>query len=204
MDLQAMDRAHRIGQKKQVTVFRFVVEHSIEQKMVERATAKLFLDALVIKQGRLNEADKSVSAQELQDMVRFGASRIFQGADAETITDEDIDIILARGSEMTKLQTEKMKQNAGNDLLNFSMTDEAKTNFQMFEGKDYTGFRASTGFDFIEPAKRERKGSGHRRTTGSQEGRRRFQVLNLCLCLPVVFVLSRAATTTSMRTTATR
>ena len=41
MDLQAMDRAHRIGQKKQVTVFRFVVEHSIEQKMVERATKKL-------------------------------------------------------------------------------------------------------------------------------------------------------------------
>lgn len=43
MDLQAMDRAHRIGQKKQVTVFRFVAEHTIEQKMVERATKKLYV-----------------------------------------------------------------------------------------------------------------------------------------------------------------
>ena len=73
-----MDRAHRIGQKKQVTVFRFVVEHTIEQKMVERATKKLFLDALVVKQGKLNDTDKAVGAQELQEMVRFGANRIFQ------------------------------------------------------------------------------------------------------------------------------
>ena len=32
MDLQAMDRAHRIGQKKEVQVFRFCTENSIEEK----------------------------------------------------------------------------------------------------------------------------------------------------------------------------
>ncbi len=32
MDLQAMDRAHRIGQKKEVQVFRFCTDHSIEEK----------------------------------------------------------------------------------------------------------------------------------------------------------------------------
>ena len=31
--LQAMDRAHRIGQKKEVQVFRFCIEHSIEEKV---------------------------------------------------------------------------------------------------------------------------------------------------------------------------
>ena len=30
---QAMDRAHRIGQKKEVQVFRFCVENSIEEKV---------------------------------------------------------------------------------------------------------------------------------------------------------------------------
>ena len=35
VDLQAMDRAHRIGQKKQVRVFRFVTEKSVEEKIVE-------------------------------------------------------------------------------------------------------------------------------------------------------------------------
>jgi len=155
MDLQAMDRAHRIGQKKQVTVYRLVVEHTIEQKMVERATKKLFLDALVIKQGKLHDADKGASATELQDMVRFGASRIFSGTDHE-ITDADIDLILARGSELTKSESEKLKQNANSDLLNFSLND-SQTNFQVFEGKDYTGVRAKAGFEFIEPAARSRK-----------------------------------------------
>jgi SWI/SNF-related matrix-associated actin-dependent regulator of chromatin subfamily A member 5 len=37
VDLQAQDRAHRIGQTKPVTVFRFVTDGSIEEKVIERA-----------------------------------------------------------------------------------------------------------------------------------------------------------------------
>ena len=33
---QAMDRAHRIGQKKEVQVFRFCTESSIEEKVCQR------------------------------------------------------------------------------------------------------------------------------------------------------------------------
>jgi SWI/SNF-related matrix-associated actin-dependent regulator of chromatin subfamily A member 5 len=51
-DLQAMDRAHRIGQTKQVYVFRFITENSIE----ERAAHKLRLDQLVIQQGRQQQS----------------------------------------------------------------------------------------------------------------------------------------------------
>ena len=51
-DLQAMDRAHRIGQTKQVYVFRFITENSVEERMLERAAQKLRLDPLVIQQGR--------------------------------------------------------------------------------------------------------------------------------------------------------
>lgn len=47
-----MDRAHRIGQTKQVYVFRFVTEGSVEERMLERAAQKLRLDQLVIQQGR--------------------------------------------------------------------------------------------------------------------------------------------------------
>jgi SNF2 family DNA or RNA helicase len=52
VDLQAEDRAHRIGQKKQVVVFRFITENAIEEKVIDRATQKLRLDQLVIQQGR--------------------------------------------------------------------------------------------------------------------------------------------------------
>lgn len=48
MDLQAMDRAHRIGQTKIVQVFRLVTPNTMEEKMIERQSLKLKLDNLII------------------------------------------------------------------------------------------------------------------------------------------------------------
>ena len=53
-----MDRAHRIGQTKQVYVFRFVTENAVEEKVLERAAQKLRLDQLVIQQGRTEHKSK--------------------------------------------------------------------------------------------------------------------------------------------------
>ena len=60
---QAMDRAHRIGQKKEVQVFRFCVENSIEEKVIEKAYKKLRLDALVIQQVCLATSPALLRAQ---------------------------------------------------------------------------------------------------------------------------------------------
>ena len=49
-DLQAEDRAHRIGQKKTVRVFRLITENTVDEKIMERAERKLLLDAIVIQQ----------------------------------------------------------------------------------------------------------------------------------------------------------
>lgn len=78
--VQAMDRAHRIGQKKEVQVFRFCVESSIEEKVIEKAYKKLRLDALVIQQGRLTENTKTVNKDDLLSMVRYGAEKVFSSA----------------------------------------------------------------------------------------------------------------------------
>eukprot|EP00698_Gefionella_okellyi_P008784 TRINITY_DN2197_c0_g1_i2.p1 TRINITY_DN2197_c0_g1~~TRINITY_DN2197_c0_g1_i2.p1 ORF type:complete len:1221 (-),score=221.20 TRINITY_DN2197_c0_g1_i2:447-4109(-) len=40
MDAQAMDRAHRLGQTKQVTVYRLVTKHTIEEHILKRAKQK--------------------------------------------------------------------------------------------------------------------------------------------------------------------
>ena len=45
------DRAHRIGQKKQVIVFRLITDNTVEERIVERAEMKLRLDNVVIQQG---------------------------------------------------------------------------------------------------------------------------------------------------------
>lgn len=74
-----MDRAHRIGQKKEVQVFRFCVDQSIEEKVIEKAYKKLRLDAMVIQQGRLTDNTKTVGKDDLLSMVRYGAEKVFSG-----------------------------------------------------------------------------------------------------------------------------
>merc|ERR1719317_185462 len=48
-DLQAQARAHRIGQKGQVNVYRLVTKNSVEEEIIERAKKKMVLDHLVIQ-----------------------------------------------------------------------------------------------------------------------------------------------------------
>src|SRR5690606_7622518 len=104
VDLQAMDRAHRIGQTKQVRVFRLITEQTVEEKIVERAERKLFLDAAVIQQGRLAAQNAKLSKGELMHMVRFGADAIMSAREG-TITDEDIDTLLSRGQARTEAES---------------------------------------------------------------------------------------------------
>ena len=44
-----MDRAHRIGQKKNVYVYRLISEATVEEKIIERQAIKLKLDQVVIQ-----------------------------------------------------------------------------------------------------------------------------------------------------------
>lgn len=39
-DFQAIDRVHRIGQKKQVRVFRLVTENTVDERIIQRAEIK--------------------------------------------------------------------------------------------------------------------------------------------------------------------
>ncbi|CAM9477635.1 unnamed protein product [Chrysoparadoxa australica] len=139
-DLQAMDRAHRIGQTKPVKVFRFVTEGAVEEKIVERADRKLFLDAAVIQQGRLAEKHTQLSKNELMSMVKFGADAILRADDDTGLTDEDIDELLRRGEERTNAQKDKIQKDAQHSLANFSLlgADETEaSSFYDFEGQDY-------------------------------------------------------------------
>jgi len=140
-DLQAMDRAHRIGQKKPVKVFRFVTADSIEEKVVERAELKLQMDYAVIQQGRLADKQKALSKEEALAAVRYGADKVFRANDDE-ITDEDIDTILRSAKNLTAEREEKLKEKSKRDLLDFSNAD---VNFQSFEGVDYKGFTNKDG-----------------------------------------------------------
>ena len=51
VDQQAMDRAHRLGQTKQVTVYRMVTRGSIEERILQRAKEKDAIHKMVIAGG---------------------------------------------------------------------------------------------------------------------------------------------------------
>lgn len=50
-DLQAMDRCHRIGQTRPVVVYRLVTRATVEQRMIELASAKRKLERLIMQKG---------------------------------------------------------------------------------------------------------------------------------------------------------
>ncbi|RCV09383.1 hypothetical protein SETIT_2G023300v2 [Setaria italica] len=58
MDLQAMDRCHRIGQTRPVHVYRLATSHSVEGRIIKRAFGKLKLEHVVIGKGQF-EQDRS-------------------------------------------------------------------------------------------------------------------------------------------------
>ena len=108
-DLQAQARAHRIGQKNQVNIYRLVTARSVEEEIVERAKRKMVLDHLVIQ--RMDTTGRTVldkngtnvnganpfSKEELSAILKFGAEELFK--DEEVGDDElkcDIDEILRR------------------------------------------------------------------------------------------------------------
>lgn len=156
--VQAMDRAHRIGQKKEVHVYRFCTDSSIEEKVIEKAYKKLRLDALVIQQGRLTENTKTVNKEDLLNMVRYGAEKIFNSAEHTAITDHDIDMLIAKGEQATKELNDKMKEFSEN-AMRFTMDGGVNLYEYKDEDKEEEGLdlKMIIGHNWVDPPKRERK-----------------------------------------------
>ncbi|CAG60769.1 IRC5 [Nakaseomyces glabratus] len=58
VDLQAMDRCHRIGQTKPVIVYRFCCDNTIEHVILTRAVNKRKLERMVIQMGKFSNLKK--------------------------------------------------------------------------------------------------------------------------------------------------
>ncbi|KAL8775854.1 MAG: hypothetical protein Q9194_003565 [Teloschistes cf. exilis] len=160
-DLQAMDRAHRIGQTKQVVVFRFVTEQAIEEKVLERAAQKLRLDQLVIQQGRAQQAAKAAASKdELLTMIQHGAEKVFESkgptgalASKSDLSDDDIDAILRHGEERTAQLNARYEKLGIDDLQKFSSDSAYEWNGENFAAN----VKKDVGIAWIHPSKRERK-----------------------------------------------
>ncbi|KAK9234560.1 SNF2 family N-terminal domain-containing protein [Lipomyces kononenkoae] len=70
MDSQAMDRAHRLGQTKQVTVYRLLVRGTIEERMRDRAKQKMHVQQVVMEGGAQGEAAAATGGVDFQKPSR--------------------------------------------------------------------------------------------------------------------------------------
>ncbi|KAL7419150.1 ATP-dependent DNA helicase Hrp3 [Cryptotrichosporon argae] len=107
-DLQAMARAHRIGQTRHVSIYRFVTKGTIEEDILERAKRKMILEYAIINQmdttgahinGTSTPKDKNgdFSKDELAAILKFGARSMFQAdesAQNQKLDAMDLDDIL--------------------------------------------------------------------------------------------------------------
>ncbi len=72
VESQAVDRAHRIGQKKSVTVYRLVTEDSIEQKIMQlKAKKKRITESLI--QEEASASPLNLTKSELEELFKLPA-----------------------------------------------------------------------------------------------------------------------------------
>ena len=67
VDQQAMDRAHRLGQTKQVTVYRLICQDTIEERILQRAQEKSEIQRMVISGG--STKSDTLKAKEMVSLL---------------------------------------------------------------------------------------------------------------------------------------
>ncbi|KXL48029.1 hypothetical protein M433DRAFT_63456 [Acidomyces richmondensis BFW] len=139
-DLQAMARAHRIGQKNPVTIYRLVSKDTIEEEVLERARNKLMLEFITIQRGvtdkdarelgdRMAKAGASTieptSSDDISRILKKRGQKMFeQSGNQRKLEELDIDAVLENAEEHKTEQPEGMTTDGGEEFLrSFEYTD---------------------------------------------------------------------------------
>ena len=72
-DIQALSRAHRIGQKKKVLCFQLVTKDSVEERIMQIGRKKMALDHALIE----SMDDDDLAGDDLESILKHGAQALF-------------------------------------------------------------------------------------------------------------------------------
>ena len=101
-DLQAQDRAHRIGQKNEVRVLRLMTVNSVEEKILAAARYKLDVDSKVIQAGMFDAKSTGQERRQLlANILKQESSTMDE--DPEVPDDETVNQMIARSEEEYEL-----------------------------------------------------------------------------------------------------
>eukprot|EP00501_MAST-03F_sp_TOSAG23-6_P002359 GSMAST32.ASY1.ANO1.2465.1 assembled CDS len=157
-DLQAMARVHRIGQTKLCHVYRMVSSGTMEERIVQRAQKKLFLDTMV------NPVEK-LGSKELLEALSFGVERLFDKKNDNDslekdryLSESEVASIIDRSK--TK-ESVKISVNNEDDNTNDVSEIAPMTKLTFFQGQDFRAGGVATYKDmadaWVEELKSKRK-----------------------------------------------
>ena len=126
-DLQAMARAHRIGQVKPVSVYRLVSKETVEEEILERARNKLMLEFLTIQQGvtdKETQARRNAfvgepgSSSEISRILKKRGQKMFEQTDNQKKLEElDLDAVLEKAEDYKVEQPDGTEADGGEEFL---------------------------------------------------------------------------------------
>jgi ATP-dependent helicase STH1/SNF2 len=112
-DLQAQDRAHRIGQKNEVRILRLISSNSVEEKILERAQFKLDMDGKVIQAGKFDNKSTNEEREQLLRTLLETAESAENLAEDEEMDDDILNEIMARTEDelnlFQKMDTDRIR-----------------------------------------------------------------------------------------------
>ncbi|KAL3480248.1 SNF2 family N-terminal domain-containing protein [Aspergillus californicus] len=132
-DLQAMARAHRIGQTRPVSVYRLVSKDTVEEEVIERARNKLLLEFITIQRGVTDKEATEIqnkmarggitlgepnSTDDISRILKRRGQRMFeQTGNQEKLEQLDIDSVLANAELHQTEQAEEIQADGGEEFL---------------------------------------------------------------------------------------
>ena len=126
-DLQAMARAHRIGQTKPVSVYRLLSKETIEEEILERARNKLMLEFLTIQRGVTDKVTQERrnalvgepgSTSEISRILKKRGQRMFEQTDNQKKLEElDLDSVLEKAEDYKTEQPDNTEADGGEEFL---------------------------------------------------------------------------------------
>ncbi|KAG0298177.1 hypothetical protein BGZ96_001722 [Linnemannia gamsii] len=114
-DMQALSRAHRIGQKNKVLVLKFMTRNSAEERIVQIGKKKMILDHLIVERME----DENLDPVDVESILKFGAKALFE---EESTTNEDVkydDAALDALLDRSKIERNKVDENGESKVGGF-------------------------------------------------------------------------------------
>ncbi|SGY14271.1 BQ5605_C010g06124 [Microbotryum silenes-dioicae] len=142
-DLQAMARAHRIGQKSHVNVYRFVTKDTVEEDVLERARKKMVLEYAIVNQMDTSGTNLGAAASsrpdnytrdELSQILKFGAANIFKQDAGQTKLEEmDLDEVINEAEAYETATGATGTSLGGEEFLNQFAVQDVKADMTSWE-----------------------------------------------------------------------